>query len=388
MQFSFTEGQQLIRDTARGFLDERATSDRIRAAWALEVGFDAAMWHELAADLGWAGIAIPERYGGMGLGWVELALLQQELGRRIVPSPFFSTVCLAAPLILECGSEAQKSCWLPRIATGAARIAVGLSDCRGVAGPAGVSVELRRSGNALRLSGEVDFVIHGDSCETLLIAARKPGTTREEGLALALIEPERAGVTIEKHVMLDLTRPMARIRLENVAVEDEAVLGSDSLAEGAFERALDLARIALAAEAVGGAEWTLEMTTGYVKERRQFDRPIGSFQAVKHRLADMMVLVEAAKSAAWYAACVADERPEELAEAAAIAKAACCDAFCNCAANAIQLHGGIGFTWEHDAHLYFKRARAASTLLGTPAWHRERLARLVGLGETLLEPAH
>ena len=146
-------------------------------------------------------------------------------------------------------------------------------------------------------------------------------------------------------------------------------------------RGLDLARIALAAEALGGAEQVLEMTTEYVKQRVQFGRPIGSFQALKHRLADMMVQVEAAKSAAWYAACVADEGSEELAEAAAIAKSYCCDAFYDCAANAIQLHGGVGYTWEHDVQLYFKRARASATLLGSPSWQRERLMRVLGLGE-------
>jgi len=153
-------------------------------------------------------------------------------------------------------------------------------------------------------------------------------------------------------------------------------------AGGSLEQALDLARIALASEALGGAEQVLEMTSAYLKERTQFGRPIGSFQALKHRLADMMIEVEAAKSAGWYAACVADERPEELAEAAAIAKSYCCDAFFDCAANAIQLHGGIGFTWEHEAHLYFKRARATATLLGSPAWQRERLVRRVASGKS------
>jgi alkylation response protein AidB-like acyl-CoA dehydrogenase len=163
----------------------------------------------------------------------------------------------------------------------------------------------------------------------------------------------------------------------DVELGASSILGEPEQAGDGLEDALQRARIALAAEAVGGAEWTLEMTTAYAKQRMQFGRPIGSFQAVKHRLADMMVLVEAARSASWYAACVADEHPEELPEAAAIAKAYCSDAFFDCAANAIQLHGGIGFTWEHDAHLYFRRARASSTLLGNPAWQREQLARLL-----------
>jgi alkylation response protein AidB-like acyl-CoA dehydrogenase len=179
---------------------------------------------------------------------------------------------------------------------------------------------------------------------------------------------------------MDLTRPMATIRLERVAVASEEILGVPEEAGPGIAEALQRARIALAAEAVGGAESVLEMTVAHAKQRVQFGRPIGSFQAVKHRLADMMVLVEAGKSAVWYAACVADEIPGELPEASAIAKAACSDAFVNCAGNAIQLHGGIGFTWEHDAHLYFKRARSTATLLGSPAWQREVLAATIGLG--------
>jgi alkylation response protein AidB-like acyl-CoA dehydrogenase len=201
------------------------------------------------------------------------------------------------------------------------------------------------------------------------------------------VAPDAPGLTVEPLTMLDLTRPMSRVTLADVRVSRDAVLGEPGRARDVFERTLDLARIALAAEAVGVAEAALELTTAYVKDRVQFGRPVGSFQAVKHRLADMMVAVEAARSASWYAACVADELADELPEAASIAKAACSDAAFECAANAIQLHGGIGFTWEHDAHFYFKRARAISTLLGSPAWHRERLAQLIGLGAGACAPA-
>jgi alkylation response protein AidB-like acyl-CoA dehydrogenase len=229
----------------------------------------------------------------------------------------------------------------------------------------------------MSLTGVSDFVIHADSADLLLVLARvgDPGD-----LALAVLPATTAGITIRPHVMLDLTRPMSRVTFENVGLRSEERLGMPGATAPALARGLDLARIALASEALGGAQQLLEMTTEYVKQRVQFGRPIGSFQALKHRLADMMVEVEAAKSAAWYAACVADEGGEELAEAAAIAKSYCCDAFYDCAANAIQLHGGIGFTWEHDAHLYFKRARASATLLGSPAWHRERMLQVLNLG--------
>jgi alkylation response protein AidB-like acyl-CoA dehydrogenase len=236
------------------------------------------------------------------------------------------------------------------------------------------------------LSGEAGFVIHAQTCDALLVAAQGPEGAADS-LTVAIVDRGTRGVTIEPLTMLDLTRPMARVTFDDVGIGAEQVLGEPGCARGPLEHALDLARIALAAEAVGVAEAVLELTTAYVKDRVQFGRPVGSFQAVKHRLADMMVEVEAARSASWYAACVADERLDELPEAASIAKAACSDAAFNCAANAIQLHGGIGFTWEHDAHFYFKRARAISTLLGTPSWHRERLAALLGLGAGATAPA-
>jgi alkylation response protein AidB-like acyl-CoA dehydrogenase len=398
LQFAFTQEQQLIRETARRFFDEHATSQHMRAALETPEGYDAQLWHQMASDLGWAGLTIPERYGGAGLGMVELAILQHEQGRRLVPSPFFSTVCLAAPLIQQCATESQKTRWLGRIASGDLRVAVALTGRRGRPGAAGITAELvAEGGGGFRLSGESNFVIHGHACDSLLVAARSLGSWsadgitaggfRADGLSLVMVEPARAGVTIEKLVTLDLTRPMARVTFDAIRISAEEVLGPEGAASLGFERALDLARVAIAAEAVGAAERILEMTVQYAKDRLQFGRAIGSFQAVKHRLADMMVAVEAARSASWYAACVADERDSELAEAASISKSACCDALFNCAANAIQLHGGIGFTWDHDAHLYFKRARAASTLLGTPSWHRERLAQILNVGGPALVPA-
>jgi alkylation response protein AidB-like acyl-CoA dehydrogenase len=249
-------------------------------------------------------------------------------------------------------------------------------------------VLLESRGEEFTLSGVADFVIHADSAELLVVLARASVSPSRGagGLSVAVIPAASAGLSIHPHVMLDLTRPMARIELDGVNVSREQLLGDPGSAASAVEAALDLARIALASEALGGAERVLEMTTDYVKERVQFGRPVGSFQAVKHRLADMMIEVEAAKSAAWYAACVADERHEELAEAAAIAKSYCCDAFFDCAANAIQLHGGIGFTWEHEVHRYFKRARATMTLLGSPAWQRERLTSRFAPGTAAMSP--
>ena len=272
---------------------------------------------QMGVELGWAGIAIPERFGGAGLGPIELGILQHEQGRRLLPSPFFSTVCLATPIVTALGTEAQQEDLLGRIASGKARMAVALSGLRGTPGCIGVTAELRRCGSRYRLQGESGFVIHGHAYDMLLVAARAPGTLGTQGVSVVAIERDRPGVKVEKLSMLDLTRPMARLEFD-LDVGVESVLGEVEGAGPGLEQALRLARISLACEAVGGAEWTLEMTTAYVRQRVQFGRPIGSFQAVKHRLADIMVLLEAAKSASWYAACVAGERPEELAEAAAM----------------------------------------------------------------------
>jgi alkylation response protein AidB-like acyl-CoA dehydrogenase len=375
MDFAHSEEQQLIRANARAVL-RAYTPARRRAALGAPGGYDAALWTQLAGELGWCALAVEEQAGGAGLGWVELCLLQEELGRALVASPFFGTVVLGVALIEALATGEQRRTLLSQVAAGGVRIGCALGGGDGEVPPEGVALTLQHAAGALRLRGTSDFVVHGDSADYLLALAREEGGGALRALWLPADAP---GIRVQPHVMLDLTRPMSRVHCADVAVRPEQLLGA-TVAPDALERALNRARIGLAAEALGGAECVLEMTTEYVKQRLQFGRAIGSFQAVKHRLADMMVQVEAAKSAAWYAACVADENPAELTEAAATAKSYCCDAFYDCAASAIQLHGGIGFTWEHDAHLYFKRARASATLLGSPAWQRERLLGTLGLG--------
>ena len=232
-----------------------------------------------------------------------------------------------------------------------------------------------RARNAAGVSiGVAGFVIHADTADLIVVAARAARSRGPSGVSLALVKPDDAGVVIEPLTMLDQTRPMSRVRFESVALRAESILGEPGEAGTALAMTLARALAALAAEQLGGAEAALEIATDHAKTRIQFDRPIGSFQAVKHRLADMMVATEAARSAAYYAACAVDELPEESEEAAAIAGSWCSETFNECAAGMIQLLGGVGFTWEHVAHLYFKRARAISTLLGAPAWQRERIA--------------
>lgn len=374
MLFTLTDEQTLIQETARAFFAEHATSAAIRATIETDSAFDASLWTMVMAEMGFGGIALPESYGGSGLGQVELAIIMMEMGRNLYPSPYLSSVCMAASAILNSGSEAQKESLLPDIASGKRIAALAYMSVTGKQTPDATLSELE---GGFRLHGSSGFVPYGHVADLFVIAARSPNGE----LHLLTLDASTPGLSVERHTTMDMTRPLSTLRFDNITINADQLLGSPEKATSALERTLDLARIALAAEQAGGAEAILDMTVNYSKDRIQFGRPIGSFQALKHRMADMMVETETAKTAAYYAACIADEGSDELAEAAAIARAYCSDAFSNCAGHGIQLHGGIGFTWEHDAQLYFKRARGSAVLLGDPATQREKVAQLIGLGE-------
>jgi len=262
MQFAHSEEQRLIRESARDFLAARAGPAQRRTALEQPGAYDAQLWREMAGTLGWAGLAIASEHGGAGLGWVELCILQEEQGRYLVPSPFFSTVALAAPLIEAAGSAAQRHTLLGRIARGELRIGCVLSGVDGRPPSQGVAVELGSRGEVRTLNGVGDFVIHADSADLLLVLARAPGSAGAEGLSIAMVSPSAAGVAIHPHVMLDLTRPMSRIEFTDVTLDREQILGETGAASGPAERAFNLARIALASEALGSAERLLEMTIG------------------------------------------------------------------------------------------------------------------------------
>ena len=374
MQFVLTEEQALIQATARAFFAEQATSAAVRKAMESEAAYDPALWRRVSAEIGFTGTGIPSPYGGSGLGQVELAIIMMEAGRTLYPSPLLPSVCMAAQAILAAGTEEQKARLLPAIASGETIAALAYMSASGRSGP---DATLTLEDEGWRLSGSAGFVPFGHAADLLVVAARGPG----DGVSLALVDRGMPGLTVERHASLDPTRPLSTLRFDSIVLDETRLLGSAGAAAAALSRALDLARIAVAAEQAGGAEAVLDMTVAYSKDRVQFGRPIGSFQALKHRMADMMVLVETAKTAAYYAAATADEGRDDLEEPAAIAKVYCSDAFSSCAGHAIQLHGGIGFTWEHDVHLYFRRARASSTLLGEPVELREALAQKIGLGE-------
>lgn len=341
MHFAFTSEQAMIAETAAALFAASATSGRTRAAMADGTGMDRALWAEFC-DMGLAGVALPEIYGGAGLGVIELAILAEAAGRHVAALPFLAST-IAASAIAAGGTDAQREQWLPRLASGAAigTLALGVMEAR-----------------------HFDFVPHGAVADLFVVAA---------GERVTLVTRDAPGATVTPQTTMDETRPLARLTLPGVA--GEALPSSAA----ALVAARAVGCVAIAADALGGAQACLDRTVAFARERVQFGRAIGSFQAVKHRLADMMVEIEQARSAVYWAACALDEGAPDAAMAVHAAKAFAADTYSACAGAMIQLHGGIGFTWEHDAHLFFKRARADSTLLGTPEWHRERVAQLIGL---------
>lgn len=349
MDFAFTDEQSMIAETVQGFFAENATSERTRAAMA-EGGFDRPLWTSFCGELGLAGVALPEEFGGAGLGMVELAILAEAAGAQVAAIPLLG-MAMASLAINAGGTQAQKEQWLPRIASGET-----------IAVFAQASAMQEANGE---LSGTIDLVAHGAAAD--LIVVHSPA-------GCWIIETAAAGVSRHALTTMDQTRPLANIVLNGVACVP--------LADGAA--ALDAGRnagyLCLAAEALGGAQAALDRTVTYARDRVQFGRAIGSFQAYKHRLADMMVEIEQARSAVYWAACTIDEHSDDQMLALHAAKAFCADTFFRCAGDMIQLHGGIGFTWEHDAHLFFKRARSIQTLLDGGDWHREHIAMQI-LGE-------
>jgi alkylation response protein AidB-like acyl-CoA dehydrogenase len=374
MNFALTAEQIEWKGAARRFLSANCASLQVRATMTGGAGYDGAAWDK-ARELGWASLIVPAEHGGAGLGWTDLVATTEETGRALACLPFFSTVCLATNALLAAGGAPQHAALLPEMASG--KVLATLAFAEGpTADPFAVSTVARRESGGYCLSGTKRYVVDGDTADLLLVTARAPETSGREGLALFLVDARAPGVQRRKLPTMDLTRPQAAIDLRDVRVEGSARMGD----AGVIRRALDRAAVALAAESLGGAERCLEMATEYAKARVQFGRPIGSFQAIKHKLADMLVAVETARSAAYYAARVADAGDDaELAAAAPIAKSYCTEAFFACAAESVQIHGGIGFTWEHDAHLFLKRARGSLALLGSPAGDRERVAESLGL---------
>ncbi|AYC33992.1 acyl-CoA dehydrogenase [Pseudomonas cavernae] len=390
MEFAFNDEQRLIQETAARFLAEVSDSAAVRAAMVSAPGYEPAVWARIAEEMYWPALHIPEQYGGMGLGLVELSILLEQMGRYLLCAPFYATACLATPALLLSDNQQLKEQWLPAIAAGTSTATLAFAGNNSWDADS-VQAEVQPCANGYRLNGEYLQVVDGAQAELLIVAARSPGTSGEAGISLFALPASTPGVARHALPTLDQTRRLARIELHNVELSAADLLGAFGASGPLLREVLQIACIGLAAEQVGGAQQALDLTLAYTRERQQFGRAIASFQAVKHRCADLMLELECARSAAYYAACVAQERLDpqgdaavrsELAVAAATAKIHASEAFFHGAADAIQLHGGVGFTWEYDPHLYFKRARASEQFLGAPAVHRERLAVQI-LGEQL-----
>ncbi len=380
MDFRFTDEQEELRSMARALLEENSGSEQVRKAMESELGYDTGVWDQIGADLGWTSVHIPEEYGGLGLGYVELVALMEIMGETLLCSPYLSSVCLGANALLAAASEEQKQSYLPGIAEGTTRATLAYAETNGGWGSETLQATAVPDGDTYVLNGTKSHVVDGHSADLVVLAARAPESLGPAGISLFILTGDEEGVTRRPLPTMDQTRRLAEVRLENVRVPAAARMGEEGEGWPALSRTLDLAAIALAAEQVGGAQRCLDLSVDYAKERVQFGRAIGSFQSIKHKCADMMVKVESARSAAYYAGCaVAEQNEEELRTAAPLAKAYSSDTYFDCAADAIQIHGGVGFTWEYDVHLYFKRAKSSESLLGDAAFHRERLAQRIGL---------
>jgi alkylation response protein AidB-like acyl-CoA dehydrogenase len=355
---------------------------------SLEQGYDPALWQAICTDMYWQAMHIPEAHGGLGLGYVELVATLEQMGRYLLCSPFYATVCLATNALLVAASEEQKALYLPQLAAGmtgtlAYTGASGRWDARTV------EAVWAQDGDNYRINGSWRYVPDGDTAELLVVAARAAGSVGQEGISLFVLPADSAGIKRQWLPTMDQTRRQAQVVFTDVTVPAAALLGAAGAGWPQLAKIIDLATVAIAADQVGGAQQALDSTLAYLQERVQFGRVIASYQAVKHKAADMMVKAEAGRSAVYYAACIADEAlagnpmGSELAEAASIAKAYCSDAYFFNAGCGIQLHGGVGITAEYDIQLYFKRAKSTETFLGNSAWHRERIARQLLDGEAV-----
>jgi len=370
MNFAFTEEQEELRNVVRSFLEDKSPESAVRELMETEEGYDKGAWSQMAEQLGLQSLTIPEEYGGQGFSHVELGIVLEEMGRALLCAPYYSTVVLAANALMQSGNEDAKQQYLPGIADGSTIATVAVAEASGKWSPDGIQMEATESGGNWTLTGEKMFVTDGATANLIIVAARANG-----GIHLFTVDGDASGLTRESLSTMDQTRKQARLTFDNTPAGHLADTNDFAM----LSTILDLAAVGLANEQVGGAQFVLEMAVQYAKDRVQFGRPIGSFQAIKHKCADMLLEVESAKSAAYYASWCASEMNDELPSVASLAKAYCSEAYFHCAAENIQIHGGIGFTWEHPAHLYFKRAKSSELLFGDPAYHRELLAQRIGL---------
>lgn len=370
MRFSFSAEQDEFRSGLRRALEARSPAKEVRRLMATEQGFDREGWKKLNQELGLTAVHIPEAYGGSGFGYGELGIVLEEMGRSLLCAPFFSTAVLATTAILNAGTEAQKKALLPQIASGDLTATLAFSEESGLSDAASVALAATPSGATWRLEGTKSFVLDGHTADLIVVLARRPGSTGGDGLSFFTVDGNAAGLTRTPLKTMDETRKLARLTFNRT---EATLLGSEGAAAAPFSRTMQQALVCLANEMVGGAERLREDALAYVKMRMQFGRALASFQTMKHKAADMLVDVEMAKSAAYYAAAALDEGDEELPMLASLAKASAAEAYLQTAVNAVQMHGGIGFTWDNDTHLWFKRAKSSEILFGDANEHREKM---------------
>jgi alkylation response protein AidB-like acyl-CoA dehydrogenase len=369
MKFSFSAEQEEFRATLRRALEARSPTKEVRRLMATDDGFDREGWQRLNQELGLTGIHIPEAYGGQGFGFGELGIVLEEMGRSLLCAPYLSTM-LAATAILNAGTEEQKKALLPGLADGSVTATLAFQEENGGMDAADIAMTASGSRGKYKLDGSKSFVLDGHTAGLIVVVARRKGTKGSNGLSFFTVAGDAAGLTRRKLKTMDETRKLAHLAFDGVGAR---LLGTAGDGGAAFTKTLQQAIVCLANEMVGGADRLREDALEYVKMRMQFGRSIASFQTTKNKAADMLVDVELAKSAAYYAAAALDEGDDDLPALASLAKAQASEAYLQTAIHAVQMHGGIGFTWDNDTHLWFKRAKSSEILFGYANQHREKM---------------
>jgi alkylation response protein AidB-like acyl-CoA dehydrogenase len=373
VDFGFSEDQELLRSVVRDYLRAKTPPAFARAMLDDRLGMTEEVWRGIS-ELGWLGLTIPETYGGSGLGYLDLAILLEETGEVVLPGPLMSTAALATPALIGQGTDEQKQRYLPEIAAGTLRGTVAFAETAGRWAEDAVATTAERRGNGYVLRGTKLFVPDARGADLVLVVAKL-----DERANVFVVPRDAIGLAISEMHVIDQTRKLDVVELASVEVGADALLGGAPLPAGALDRLVDIARVLLAAEMCGAADAALTLSVEYAKIRQQFDRPIATFQAIQHKLADMKVLLENARSLVYYAAWALDSASDDQRIAAAMTKAYASDACVKVVADAIQVHGGIGFTWEHDLQLYFKRVKSSELTYGDASANRSTVADILEL---------
>ncbi len=372
MKFSFTSEQDEFRDTVRRYLADRSPTTEVRRQMATEAGWDRAAWAALNAELGLCAVRVPEAYGGHGFGFTEHCIVLEEMGRALLCAPYFASTVLGAGALLHGALPDEQAALLPGIASGQTVATLAAAEDEGRWEAQAVTLTAQRRAEGWRLNGHKSFVLDGHTADLILVLGRAPGSAGREGLSLFAVQADASGLQRRALATMDPTRKLARLTFKDTPAQ---LLGTEGQAADAFDRVMVEAVACLANEMVGGAARLREDALDYAKLRVQFGKPIAAFQSMKHKQADMLLEVELAKSAAYYAAGALDDQDADAVAVASLAKAGACDTYLQTAIHAIQIHGGIGFTWDQDTHLWFKRAKSSEVLFGDAHEHRERMMK-------------